>query len=88
MQDNPKKRRWQFSIRDICLLMVIVALASGWWVERSRLAAELASARWIIEIRGFTKHTQAIIEPVEGMYVDDLSAFYENWTLPAETAMP
>jgi hypothetical protein len=83
-----KKRRWQFTIRDICLVTLIVALALGWWMERRRLAAELASARWIIEIYGFTEHTPVMIDPVEGIYVDDLSAFYETLKLPAETPMP
>ena len=30
----------KFSIRDLLLVTVIVALAVGWWVDRSRLAAE------------------------------------------------
>ncbi|MBC7856546.1 MAG: hypothetical protein IAF94_24205 [Pirellulaceae bacterium] len=28
----------KFSIRDLLLVTVIVALAVGWWVERARLA--------------------------------------------------
>jgi hypothetical protein len=28
----------KFSIRDLLLVTVIVALAVGWWVDRSRLA--------------------------------------------------
>jgi hypothetical protein len=30
----------KFSIRDLLLVTVIVALALGWWLDRSRLAAE------------------------------------------------
>jgi hypothetical protein len=30
----------KFSIRDLFLVTVIVALAAGWWVDRSRLAVE------------------------------------------------
>jgi hypothetical protein len=29
----------KFSIRDLLLVTVIVALAVGWWVDRSRLAS-------------------------------------------------
>ena len=31
----------KFSIRDLLWLTVVVALAVGWWVDRSRLATEL-----------------------------------------------
>jgi hypothetical protein len=30
----------KFSIRDLLLVTVIVALAVGWWVDRGRLAIE------------------------------------------------
>jgi hypothetical protein len=31
----------KFSIRDLLLVTVIVALAVGWWLDRSRLAEEV-----------------------------------------------
>ena len=31
----------KFSIRDLFLVTVIVALAVGWWVDRSRLKFEI-----------------------------------------------
>jgi hypothetical protein len=31
----------KFSIRELFLVTVIVALALGWWVDRSRLAEEI-----------------------------------------------
>ncbi|MBC7854887.1 MAG: hypothetical protein IAF94_15755 [Pirellulaceae bacterium] len=31
----------KFSIRDLLLVTVIVALAVGWWVDRSRLTGEI-----------------------------------------------
>jgi hypothetical protein len=38
MQDEQNKRPWQFSIRDVLLIMLIVALAVGWFVDHRRLA--------------------------------------------------
>ena len=35
----------KFSIRDLFLVTVIVALVQGWWVERRRLAAEIERLR-------------------------------------------
>ena len=35
----------KFSIRDLLLVTVIVALAVGWWVDRSRLAGLLKKER-------------------------------------------
>ena len=34
-----------FSIRDLFLVTMIVALAVGWWLDRSRLATEAARER-------------------------------------------
>ena len=36
-----EKRRWQFSLRDVLLLMLIVGLGVGWFVDHRRLAAEI-----------------------------------------------
>src|SRR5262245_7250575 len=33
---------FRFTIRDVLWLMVVVALAVGWWVDRQRLEAQLA----------------------------------------------
>ena len=35
----------KFTIRDMFLVTVIVALVLGWWVDRSRLATEAARQR-------------------------------------------
>ena len=35
----------KFSIRDLLLVTVIVALAVGWWVDSSRLQVELRRER-------------------------------------------
>ena len=35
----------KFSIRDLLLVTVIVALAVGWWVDRSRLARVVKERR-------------------------------------------
>jgi hypothetical protein len=35
---------FRFTIRDVLWLMVVVALAVGWWVDRSSLATKLEEA--------------------------------------------
>jgi hypothetical protein len=42
MQDEQAKRHWQFSLRDVLLIMLIVGLAVGWLVDHRRLVAELS----------------------------------------------
>jgi hypothetical protein len=32
----------RFTIRDVLLVMVIIGLAVGWWIDRGRLAARVA----------------------------------------------
>ena len=44
MSETPNRRWYHFSIRDLLLVTVIVALAVGWFVER-RSAAELSVER-------------------------------------------
>jgi len=39
----------KFSIRDLLLVTVIVALAAGWWVDRSKLAERIHE----LEPKGF-----------------------------------
>ena len=36
----------KLAIRDLLLVTVIVALALGWWVDRSRLAGEIKQWRY------------------------------------------
>jgi hypothetical protein len=38
MSEMPKRRWYHFSIRDLLLVTVIVALAVGWFVERRSIA--------------------------------------------------
>ena len=35
----------KFSIRDLFLVTVIVALAAGWWVDRTRLMKEVEALK-------------------------------------------
>ena len=54
----------KFSIRDLLLVTVIVALAVGWWVDRSRLTGEIRDYE-IIEMpnpRGVTGPGQTVKE--------------------------
>ena len=51
----------RFSIRDLLLVTVIVALALGWWVHQRRLKSELAKERefrsGLVEMATETKQT-------------------------------
>jgi hypothetical protein len=42
----------KFSIRDLFLVTVIVALAAGWWVDRFKLAREIQALERDPEIIG------------------------------------
>jgi hypothetical protein len=35
----------QFTIRDVCWLTLLAALALGWWLDRNRLASQCAEAQ-------------------------------------------
>ena len=38
---------FRFTIRELVLVTVIVALASGWWLDHARLEKILAAGSWI-----------------------------------------
>jgi hypothetical protein len=40
--EGERQKRWQFSLRDVLQAILIVALAVGWFVDRSHLRDELA----------------------------------------------
>ena len=40
----------KFSIRDLLLVTVIVAVCVAWWVDRSKLAARLKPFLWLEEL--------------------------------------
>ena len=51
MSDTPKRGWLSFSIRDLLLVTVIVALVLGWWLDRTWSRAQLKrvqdeSAEW------------------------------------------
>jgi hypothetical protein len=50
----------RFQIRDVLWLTTLVALAVGWWIDRSRVAAlnrelsgSLKNVAWAVEAHGF-----------------------------------
>jgi len=45
MDEAQPKRRFQFSIRDLLLIIVISALAAGWWMDHQRIN-RLAVQQW------------------------------------------
>ncbi len=81
MQEEPKRRHWQFSLRDVLLIMAIVALAVGWYVDHYRLADELArrqlNQNWV-----WLDNTTA---NRPGAYLDSLKLLNFT-TVPAPTA--
>ena len=40
-----ESRMFRFTIRELLLLTVIAAVGVAWWIDRSRLAAELKELR-------------------------------------------
>ena len=34
---KPVRRRFYFTVRELCLLILVVAVAVGWWVDRARI---------------------------------------------------
>ncbi|MDA1050631.1 MAG: hypothetical protein O3C40_09135 [Planctomycetota bacterium] len=47
-RDKTRRRR-QFSIREMLLCTLVVALALGWWNDKTRLSKELQEARRSIQ---------------------------------------
>ena len=46
MTETKPKRRWfRFSIRDLLLSFIVIALALGWWVDHLRIA-RLEATKW------------------------------------------
>lgn len=37
---------FRFTIREMFLLVLIVALGVGWWVDHRQMASDLADAQW------------------------------------------
>ena len=46
-------KRFQFTIRDLLLLIVIVALAAGWWIDHQRIN-RLSVQQWEYKRGNFT----------------------------------
>ena len=40
-ETNPKRRWFRYSIRDLLLVIAVVALASGWWFDHKRLTDKI-----------------------------------------------
>ncbi len=58
---NKAKRRqpWQFSVATLLLLMTMVAVAFGWWLDRQRLIGELRKAEAVAAERE-TRHAREL----------------------------
>lgn len=78
-----KRRRWQFEVRDLLWLMIITALAAGWWMrerrfqqDRARLQGALREVREVTdvyrqlgaEMGGFTRN---VIDGDYAWQIDD-----------------
>ena len=40
LHQSPEKRMFRFTLRELFLLILLVALSLGWWLDHSRNAAE------------------------------------------------
>jgi hypothetical protein len=47
---NKMKRWWQFGVRDLFLVMVVVALIVGWWMDHRRMARDMLINRLDAEV--------------------------------------
>ena len=73
-----EKRSRQFSIRDVLLLMFIVGLAVGWFVDHHRLADEVSSMR-----------RQMVWESTPGfgpLHPPTVNPYFHKEPLPGETS--
>jgi len=52
-------RRFQFSIRDLLLIIVIAALATGWWIDHQRIN-RLAVQQWEYQTMDGRRSDQAL----------------------------
>jgi hypothetical protein len=55
----------KFSIRDLFLVTLIVALAVGWWVDRSKLFSKVKRLRAKERLEQYAaEHELTIVEPM------------------------
>ena len=74
----------KFSIRDLLFVTVIVALAAGWWVDRS----QVASAKR--EFENDARSMSRFLDPNRSPYADDadrMKEYFQKYRgLPASSA--
>ena len=69
----------QLSVRDLCFIVLVIALACGWWTEHRRAeAAEKRAAHW----RAEAEQSQGHLKLYRGLYAAvERSGFHIRWDL-------
>ena len=79
----------KFSIRDLFLVTLIVAVCVAWWVDRSKLSGQIEtlmqkvdeSSGKVEELQGALEHNKQRAELMR-----DIHKFSEEWTKDAKKA--
>ena len=57
--EKDKAKRWrQTTIRELLLLVAVIAIAVGWWIDHARLTKEVQALKYLEyeqQLRDFTK---------------------------------
>jgi hypothetical protein len=76
---NLKASMFRFTIRDVLLMMVIVGLAVGWWIDHTRTQAARYKAQtrmrnehvsWLGQVEDYRRLSKAVREERYEIYYD------------------
>ena len=71
----------KFTTRDLFLVTLIVALAVGWWVDRSRLVSKTRDYDFFV--KGYFRQQQELLDLYHREPVPDYPASLPNSSAPA-----
>ena len=61
----------KFSIRDLMLVTIIVAVCTAWWLDRTRLDGENRQLKKSLETRPFVTISRNVIGHQHGVWLGD-----------------